>query len=199
MTLSHLPPKRVIPKMDRDLECSLIARLRDGDTAAFDAVYNSYNARLHRFLMRMSKRRELAEDLLEETWLRFVSASARLQPDTRLEAWLFTVARNLYVSYCRSRGREQSYASELLALWPDSVAQSPLESAMSRQFERRLDDALAAIPPKYREAVLLVGEEGMRPADAAAACGVSAEAFRQRLSRARAMLNEFLELKEEIP
>lgn len=158
-----------------------------------------YNGRLYRFLIRMSKRRETAEDLLEEAWLRFVAACPRLDPDTRLEPWLFTISRNLYVSYCRSRGREESYAPELLALWPDEVGRSPLEHAMSNEFERRFDDALAAMPAKYREAVLLVGVEGLRPMDAAAVCGITAEAFRQRLSRARAMLSEFAELKEEIP
>jgi RNA polymerase sigma-70 factor (ECF subfamily) len=162
-------------------------------------VYDAYSPRLYRFLMRMSKRREIAEDLLEETWLRLVSVSARLDPETRLEPWLFAVARNLFVSYCRSREREQSYASELLAVWPDEVRRSPLEDAISREFEHRVETALAAIPLKYREAVLLVAEEGLRPIDAAAICGITAEAFRQRLSRARAMLGESIKLEEEIP
>jgi RNA polymerase sigma-70 factor (ECF subfamily) len=54
--------------------------------------------------------------------------------------------------------------------------------------ERRLEAALAALPVASREVLLLVAIEGMRPADAAAVCGVTPEAVRQRLSRARAQL-----------
>ena len=94
--------------MDRELELDLVARLRNGDPAAFDAVHGAFNTRLFNFLARLSRRRDVAEDLLEETWLRFVDRAPRLRDDTRLGPFLFTVARNLYVSYCRSRLIEDS-------------------------------------------------------------------------------------------
>ena len=53
---------------------------------------------------------------------------------------------------------------------------------------QRLDAALAALPAIYREAILLVAVDEMKPAEAAAVCGISPEAMRQRISRARAML-----------
>lgn len=190
MTLSRFGPRCVMSEMDRAVELSLLHRLRDADTGAFDQIYDTFNARLYSFLARLSGRRDIAEDLVEETWLRLVSASATLAPDTRLAPWLFTVARNLYVSYCRSRGREQSYTSDVLLLWPDRLSPSPFDSALSNESEGRLKAALADLPVKYREALLLVGVEGLRPAEAAAACGISSEAFRQRLSRARAQLSE---------
>jgi RNA polymerase sigma-70 factor (ECF subfamily) len=176
--------------MDRDLEFSLLRRLRKADSDAFDQIYDSFNTRLYNFLARLSGSRDIAEDLVEETWLRLVSASATLDRDTRLAPWLFTVGRNLYVSYCRSRGREQSYTSELLLLWPDRLSPSPFDLASSNESEGRLKAALADLPVKYREALLLVGVEGLRPVDAAAVCGISPEAFRQRLSRARALVSE---------
>ena len=188
--------------MERDFELWLVGRMRDGDTAAFDQVYSEFNVRLYNFLRRLSKSIDIAEDLLEETWLRFVSSGATLDEDTRLAPWLFTIARNLYVSYCRSRGREQSYTSDTL-LWPDERSPSPLQAAMSNELRGGIETALAALPAKYREALLLVGVEGMRPAEAAAICEISPDAFRQRLSRARALIlrelkeSGLLELKEE--
>ena len=80
--------------MDRETELVLVARLRAGDPDAFDAVHDGFNARLFNFLARLSRRRDVAEDLLEETWLRLVARAAHLQPDTRLGPWLFTVARS---------------------------------------------------------------------------------------------------------
>ena len=56
--------------------------------------------------------------------------------------------------------------------------------------------ALAEVPPLYREVLLLIGFEGLRPADAAAVCGVTPQALRQRLSRARALLSERLKARE---
>ena len=190
MTLSRIAWRCVISEMDREVELSLVRRLRAADTGAFDEIYNAFNLRLYNFLARLSGSRDVAEDLVEETWLRLVSASATLDLDTRIAPWLFTVGRNLYVSYCRSRGREQSYTSDLLLLWPDRLSPSPFDWASANESEVRLNAALAALPVKYPEALLLVGVEGLRPAEAAVVCGISPEAFRQRLSRARALFSE---------
>ncbi len=104
--------------MDRETELALVGRLRGGDAGAFDAVYDEYRARLYNFLARLSRSRDVAEDLAEETWLRLVASSGRLRPDTRLGPWLFTVARNLYYSYCRSRALGETVFDGLIGLWP---------------------------------------------------------------------------------
>ena len=192
MTTSQSGFWSVLVFMERELELLLVRRLRAGDTAAFDEVYSAFNPRLFRFLNRMTRNRHVAEDLVEETWLRLVSGCEDLDEDTRLGAWLFTVARNLYISTCRAGSRQQSCAIDFLSLWPDVLSPSPLSAAVSNEFEERLEAALAALPPIYREALVLVGIEGFRPAEAAAVCGIGAEAFRQRLSRARALLWERL-------
>jgi RNA polymerase sigma-70 factor, ECF subfamily len=177
--------------VDRRSELALLSRLRDGDEAAFDEVHAALNARLYGFLARLSRSRDVAEDLLEETWLRLVRHGNRLDPDTRLAPWLFTVARNLYVSYCRSRSLEESTAG--LGLWPVSPAPpSPFEAAAGSELARRLEAALALLPAASREVLLLVGVEGLTPSEAAEICGVPPETMRQRLSRARALLTKRL-------
>jgi RNA polymerase sigma-70 factor, ECF subfamily len=179
--------------MERNLEVALVGRLRAGDATAFNEIYDTLNPRLFSFLCRMANNRTVAEDLLGETWLRLVSGGGKLCEDTRLVPWLFTVARNLYISYCRSRAREHAYTSDLILLWPGELSRSPFDLAIFNEYEQRLEAALAELPSAYREVLLLVGEEGLRPADAAAVCGISAEAFRQRLSRARALLSKRLD------
>jgi RNA polymerase sigma-70 factor (ECF subfamily) len=175
--------------MDRSRELQLVSRLRAGDPEAFDEIHDAFNSRLFSFLSRLSNSRDVAEDLLEETWLRLVKHSHRLRPETRLGAWLFTVARNLHVSYCRSRLLEDSRAAELIGLWPlRSAERSPFEAAEASEAQRRIATALAALPAMYREALLLTAIEGLRPSEAAEICGVTADAMRQRLTRARALL-----------
>ncbi len=185
--------------MDRELELALVGRLRAGDPDAFDAVHDLFNTRLFKFLARLSRRREVAEDLLEETWLRLVARASKLRPDTRLGPWLFTVARNLHVSYRRSRMLEDSHAAGLIGLWPSgSPPPSPFDVAAANESGQRLEAAIGALPVAYREALLLVFVEGLRPADAASVCHISPEAMRQRVSRARAALARALEPHEPV-
>ena len=176
--------------MDPQSELALVKGLKAGEAAAFDAVYAIYNARLFTFLVRLIRNRDRAADLLEETWLRLVTHADRLRPDTRLGPWLFTVARNLYVSECRARVFEASDAALLQHAAPGP---SPFEEAAASESERRIEAALAGLPLHYREVLLLVGVEGLGLAEAAAVCGISNVALRQRLSRARAMLASRLE------
>ena len=180
--------------MERESEPALVERLRAGEAAAFDAVHQRFNVRLFNFLARLCRRRDVAEDLLEETWLRLVARAPGLRCDTRLGPWLFTVARNLYFSYRRSRLVEDSHAAGLIGLWPcGSPRPSPFDWTAASETERRIEDAFAALPVAYREALLLVVVEGLSPAEASKVCGISPEAMRQRLSRARALLAQRLD------
>jgi RNA polymerase sigma-70 factor (ECF subfamily) len=178
----------------RDAELAVVERLRRGDPDAFDDVYAAFNTRLFTFLVRLSRRRDVAEDLLEETWLRLVKHAHRLRADTRLGPWLFTVARNLHISYSRSRMLEDSATASLIALWPFSLERSsPFEAAAASELERRIERALAAMPADSREVLLLVAVAGLDHSDAADVCGITPEALRQRLHRAREALSKMLE------
>ena len=177
--------------MERKVELALVARLKTGDGAAFDELHAAFNTRLFNFLARLCRHRVVAEDLLYETWLRVVDVLPRLNDDTRLGPFLFTIARNLHISYCRSRSIEDGHAPALLGLWPSgSPTPSPFDQTVARETGRRLDEALASLPALYREALLLIAVEELKPADAAVACGITPEAMRQRISRARAMLSK---------
>jgi RNA polymerase sigma-70 factor (ECF subfamily) len=185
--------------MDRESELALVEGVRAGDTAAFDAVHAAFNTRLYGFLARLTRSRDLAEDLLEETWLRFVTHAGQLHADTRLGPWLFTVARNVHITWCRSRATE-ARASLALHLWPTGFArESPFEQAAGSELERRLERALAALPMDAREVLLLVGVDGLTPSEAAVVCGITPEAMRQRLKRARAQLARQLDELEPLP
>ena len=185
--------------VDRKLELELIARLQRADGEAFDQVYAAFNPRLFNFLARLSRRRDVAEDLLEETWLRVVAHAPRLRDDTRLAPWLFTIARNLYASYCRSRLLDYDVMAGL-HLWPVQAPEpSPFETAAAGELQKRVEAALATLPGTCREALLLVALEGLTPSEAAAVCGVSAETMRQRLSRARALLARRLDASATTP
>jgi RNA polymerase sigma-70 factor (ECF subfamily) len=176
--------------MEPGSEPAIVAGLRRGDPKAFDAAYARYRGRLYGFLVRLTRRPFLAEDLLQETWLSLARHALTLRADTNLGAWLFTVARNRYRSYRRWALLDADRLREV-GLWPRATG-SPFDDAAADETERRLEALLGSLPLKYREAVLLVGVEGLAPEQAAEVLGVSPEALRQRLSRGRAMLRERL-------
>lgn len=170
---------------------ALVVALRAGDPAAFDAAYERYRARLFTFLLRLSRDRAVAEDLLQETWLRLARHAVHLEPGTPLVRWLFTVARNLYISERRWNLLDRDRLAALRLVPARSVALAD-DLAIEAEAAQRLDVALGELPLKYREAVLLVAVEALEPAAAAAVLGVAPEALRQRLARGRAMLREAL-------
>ena len=175
--------------MERETELRLVARIRAGDPAAFEAVYDEFRPRLFSFLVRLSRRRDVAEDLLEETWLRLVAAAPRLADDTSLAAWLFTVARNLHASWCRHRALDETRIHDAPASWPlPSPGETPFQAAARTETERRLEGALARLPVRDREVLLLVAVDELTPTEAAASLGLTPEASRKRLQRARERL-----------
>jgi RNA polymerase sigma-70 factor (ECF subfamily) len=181
--------------VDPATERQRLERLRRGDPAAFDAVYDELRPRVYAFLVRLSRRRDVAEELVQEAFLRLASHAATLADDTRLAAWLFTVARNLWVSHVRLTMIEHERLDRLSFEDPEHPT-TPFEAAAATETQARLERALAALPEPLREALLLVAVEGFEPTEAAKMIGVAPEALRQRLSRARAALRAALEDSE---
>jgi RNA polymerase sigma-70 factor (ECF subfamily) len=185
--------------VEREIELRLVARLKAGDPAAFDAIYEAFRPRLFSFLARLSRRRDVAEDLLEETWLRLVTKAPDLADDSRLGPWLFTVARNLFASWCRHPALHEDRLFDGVLPWPGALPrESPFEAVARGETERRLEAALARLPPRDREVLLLVGAEELSPSEAAAALGLAAEAVRKRLQRARERLAREMEEETDV-
>lgn len=174
----------------------LLRGLAAGEPRAFDCVYAQLRAPLHSFLVRLSGRTELAEDLLQEAWLRLARAAPLLPPGTQLRPWLFTVARNLYRSHRRWRLLDAERLRQLGWL-PQAEQASPFEQLAADVAQRALERALARLPLEQREVLLLCSGSGLEPAQVATLLGISPEATRQRLARARAKLRQSLELSEK--
>lgn len=180
--------------MDALREHTLVQGLRHGDAAAFDAVYAEWRPRVYAFLLRLSGQPALAADLAQETWLRLARHALSLAPDTRMTPWLFTVARNLYRSHLRWSWLSGRRLAELTVetLTHAEAGPSPFETLAADESRRRLEAALAAVPEKYCEALVLVCVERLSPQEAAQVAGITPENLRQRLARGRALLAESL-------
>jgi RNA polymerase sigma-70 factor (ECF subfamily) len=168
--------------MAASADAALVDRLRRGDRAAFRELHGRFAQATFGFLLRLAGRRDVAEDLHQEMWLAIARHAARVQPDTDLAAWIFTIARNRFLS-SRRRADPAALAGDPAAL-DHAAAPAPTDDPACRDLER----ALASLPEVHREVLLLVGVEGLDAAQAAAVLAIRPDAARQRLARARAAL-----------
>jgi len=178
------------PAAEESAERRLVDGLRRGEVASFDRTYADYNERIFSFLLRLSGRRDIAEDLSQETWLKLAKAAPTLREDTRLGPLLFTIARNAFVSHRRWSLLDLSRLVTLGFYATSTGVPGPDEAHERSREVMVLEMALQALPVASREVLLLIGVEGLEHETAAGILGISYDALRQRLSRARTQLSE---------
>ena len=165
----------------------LVAGLRARDPAAFARTYARYHDAIFRFLLRLSERRALAEDLFQETWLAVARDAPRLAEDSDLRAWLYAVARNRFRTHRRWSMLD---LTRLFELAREALHETPSHEAEvgARAEARRASIAFGRLKTTEKEVLLLAVGEGLEGPALGKALGISAEAARQRLHRARAAL-----------
>jgi len=147
---------------------------------------------LRAFAISLSGSHDRADDLVQDTLMRAWKNVDRFEPGTNLNAWLFTILRNLFHSEYRKRKREvedpEGLHAARLATRPEQGARLDFED-----FQR----ALSKLQPDQREALLLVGAEGFSYEEAATICNVAVGTVKSRVNRARKKLEELLSFEEE--
>lgn len=172
---------------------ALMLRYRDGDVAAFEALYARHRGPLFRYFRRQGLGPEQAADLFHEVWLRVIRARERYRPEAKFTTYLYTLAHNCCVDEQRRPGRQ---ANPGPALDPDAVPADPRgnpeDRAQAAQSVEQFAEALAALPAEQREAFLLREEAGLSLAEIATATGVTAETAKSRLRYAVGKLRRAL-------
>ena len=129
-----------------------------------------------------------ADDLVQDTVVRALSAMAQFQPGTNLKAWLFTILRNLFFEQARRRRRERLALSAGLS--NDDVLR-PEQADIAEM--RDLSRLLWLLPPLQREALVLIGAQELTHDEAARICGVPVGTMKARVSRGRAELARIMD------
>jgi RNA polymerase sigma-70 factor, ECF subfamily len=145
---------------------------------------------LRAFAISLSGNVDRADDLVQDTLMRALANIHRFEPGTNLNAWLFTILRNLFHSEYRKRKREVEDADGSYAA---RLATAPEQTARLDFDDLRL--ALAKLSPDQREAVLLIGAEGFSYEEAAQICGTAVGTIKSRVNRARRRLSELMSLE----
>jgi RNA polymerase sigma-70 factor (ECF subfamily) len=171
---------------DRDL----LERLRQGDTAAFDAIFRAWYGPLVGTAERMLRDRAVAEELVQEVMLELWRRRESLAADSSAQAYLFQATRNRVLNHLRHLKIEQRSEPEVqstLASTPHAdavVVQEELDVAIQR--------AVQALPDRCREVFELSRVHGLKYAEIAKTLGISVKTVEAQMGKALRMLRERL-------
>ena len=181
-----------------ETETAKIARgFRERDMELLADLVERCQHRLVRYLLYLTGRREYAEDLAQETWIRVLQRGSQYNGRQRFDPWLFAIARNLAIDYLRKKRKAVEAAS--LPNDPDAVlllssfGPSPFEAAARSQDAMRLAGQLHILPPLYREALLLRFQEDLSLAEMAQVLGAPVTTVTSRIYRGLAALRSAFE------
>jgi RNA polymerase sigma-70 factor (ECF subfamily) len=183
-------------------DSALVERIRTGDVAAFRELYDAHAPSLLGFALAQLRSRELAEEVVQELFLRLWKHRANWVLVRRsAKAYLFSSLRNTIISHRRSlnarprRGDEvEASATLLTSLASSEAADDGLNEA---ELRRILDAAVASLPPRCRETFVLVRRQGLSYAEAADVLGVTMKAVEMNMVRALAALR--IQLADWVP
>jgi RNA polymerase sigma-70 factor (ECF subfamily) len=159
-----------------------------GNRNAFAQIVERYTPLLYSLAFRMLGRGEEAQEAVQEIFLRAYRALPRFRLERRFHPWLYTIALNYLRTVARRQRRRRGLRLVRLGKELDTVAdrgELPTAAAEREDGERLAQEALAGLPPLYREVFLLREVEGLSVRDTAEALGVPEGTVKVRLHRAR--------------
>ncbi len=173
------------PRMDLEL---LAGRLRRGDHTAAEELVDCYYERIYLFMRAVGHDRQISEDLTQETFLRAWYHIGQLRDGKALNGWLFRIAGNVSRLYWRRHKDVDAGSREGLEM--PLGGPNGLEGASGHEESVRLRVAVAKLPRKLRQAVVLHYMEQLTISEAADAAGVRQGTLKSRLNRALEALRE---------
>ncbi len=186
-----------------DPDVALMLQVREGNAAAFEELMRRYQNRLIAVLEHLVPGAQQAEDLAQEVFMRVYRARETYQPEAKFSTWLFTIANNVANNAIRKLSNRKEV--HLQATPSGSVSIRPLENMAkeasglmpARVFARNeeaemIAAAIQSLNERQRMAVLLSKFEHMSYIDIASTMGLSSQAVKSLLSRARSKLRELL-------
>ena len=185
-----------------DDEATLIAQLRAGDEAAFEQVVRLYGGRLLAVARRIVGSDEEARDVVQDAFLNAFKSFDRFEGNAKLSTWLHRIAVNAALMKLRTRKRkpEQSIETLLPSFLDDGHHEErfkswdePIDKIMERKETRELvRRQIDALPESYRTVLVLRDIEGLDTEETANMLGLSVNATKIRLHRARQALRSLL-------
>lgn len=174
----------------QDTDELLMIRYKEGDTRAFEFLYQKHKGPLYRFIRRQCADAATADELFQEVWMNLIRSRARYRVQAKFTTFLYRIAHNRLIDFYRSCAKQLRTDTGVEL---DELVGSHADAATGVDTERRYQELrrrIATLPTEQREAFLLHEEGGLTVAEIAATTGVRPETAKSRLRYALGKLRE---------
>lgn len=176
----------------------LLQQLQNGDHAAFETLYHSYSKVLYWHLDKMVKDADLAEELLQELFIKVWHSREKIQPDLRFINFLYVVAKQLTIDHYRRLAR-RSRAFEYLGQRQSEAVETTETDVLGNEARKLLDEAIATLPVQRRKAFELCKVDGKSYKEAAEIMGISPFTIQNHVAKATSSVKEYVENRQTPP
>jgi RNA polymerase sigma-70 factor, ECF subfamily len=183
----------------------LVTQAKDGSAEAFDRLMELHAPGVYNLALRVTRSREVAEDCVQEAFVRAYRGLPRFRGDAAFSTWLYQVALNVAREAVKKLGRDPLLVSDLTAgdagtpsdlddvQWRTApAASSPEEAVIAGQRRRVVLQAVESLPAHHRDVILLYDLQGLSYEEIARVLQIRVGTVKSRLNRARLALKEAL-------
>jgi RNA polymerase sigma-70 factor (ECF subfamily) len=173
-------------------EQRILRRIQEGDKRAFEELLDQYESRIYRLALRYTGSVPDAEDLTQEIFLGIYRNIGTFRGASRLSTWVYRVAINHCLQYCRKRRLDTAPHIEEMEMPSTDWHNDPVQVATRQELAIQVESALAQLSPLHRDVILLHEMQGLTYQECAAVLNVPVGTVKSRLSNAFARLRELL-------
>ncbi len=164
----------------------LLSQARSGDVHALELLIERHQAQVYRFGIKMCRDPDVAKDVLQDTLLAMARSVRGFRGGSSLSTWLYSIARSFCIKHqSRATRRADEPLDEAGLANAASLAPEPDDVVAAKQVEQALRSAVSALEPTSREVLILRDMEGLTAGEVAEVLGLSVDAVKSRLHRAR--------------
>lgn len=184
----------VSARLDVDSDAALVRRAREGDFGAFEVLFDRHRLLVYRFAYQMAGRRDDAEDLVQEAFVRAYQNLHRYRDEAKFTTWLLRIVTNLCTDQMRMTHRraalEQQEAAGALDWMTLGETDDPIQNLEADRRKKALRTALNALPIHHKTMIILRDLEERDYSEIAEVCGCSVGGAKLRVLRARRALRD---------
>lgn len=180
--------------LELDSDNALVKRARDGEYNAFEILFERHRQLVYRFAYQMVPRRDDAEDIVQEAFVRAYQNLHRYRDEAKFTTWLLRIVSNLCTDQARMKNRrealEQQEASGALVWMTEGNVEDPVGDLEAERRVKVLRTALNALPPHHRQVIILRDLEEREYSEIAGILSCTVGGAKLRVLRARRALRD---------
>ncbi len=180
--------------MDLDSDAALVRRARNGEYEAFEMLFERHRTLVYRFAYQMVPRRDDAEDIVQEAFVRAYQNLDRYRDEAKFTTWLLRIVSNLCTDQARMHSRrtalEQQEAGGALDWMTVGNTDDPVQNLEADRRKEALRKALAALPVHHRTVIVLRDIEEREYSEIASMLNCTVGGAKLRVLRARRALRD---------